>query len=884
MSPDNKHEPQYLELLAPAGDREALRAALDAGADAVYLGLRTLNARRRAKNFSPDEFVKAVEAAHAKGVKVYLTLNTDIAQRELGQAARMLELARQCRTEAVLVRDPAFLALRGQYPEIAFHFSTQTCMANSADVAAAAELGANRAVLAREMTLPEIAAASAGRHPQDGRGMRTEVFVQGALCFSVSGRCLLSSWIGCRSGNRGACTSPCRVPWDLAVDQVLLPSPACGKGDQQGHDANGGRQLPSPACGKGDQQGHDANGGRQLPSPACGRGAGGEGCLKNTQNLFSDNSLDQEPAETPLSMKDLSLIDRLPELRRAGVAALKIEGRLKNAAWVATAVSLYKQALAEEQMKIEEKMGTGSFSDRGPVPFVSAPFFSETAQLGAYTGRKMTGGYLDGQRDGLTAQAEGRQSENGNTDEDHQNLALSSPHPSPLPKGEGTNVDNFPKGEGTCVDNFPKGEGTCVDNFPKGEGTCVDNFPKGEGTNVDNFPKGEGTNVDNFPKGEGTNVDNFPKEEGMDDATYDLQMTVEPKGIACTCSCGLRTEQWKIPKTVIHRANKAVSIGTLFERLEQGSLQGFGLGLGETNDPGFLLTPRAVNGLLDRISGVIRLSQKAPDETVRIDLPPAVSDLLNPGAPSESNRICLGKKPDRARLDAKDAPGFLRRVRPKGVIVEGLTADTFGRIRAMCENIELIAALPQVFFEDDIPQIKKLLDRCADEGVAVEVNTWGAWLLAKSAGVKMESGPGLPVLNSLAAEFLVEKGIKCVTFSPEADRRQLEDVSAHCTVPCSMIVFGRPPLMTTRVEIPQRFLDQVLTDRRGMQIIPRREHGLYVFRPAEPFDLRALKNDRIRASHLVVDLVGSNDPLADWQNIPLPEEEIFHFNYDRTLA
>ena len=88
--------PKDLELLAPAGDWAALEAALDAGADAVYLGLRTLNARRRAKNFSPDEFVKAVETVHARGAKAYLTLNIDLAQREIGQAARMLELARQC--------------------------------------------------------------------------------------------------------------------------------------------------------------------------------------------------------------------------------------------------------------------------------------------------------------------------------------------------------------------------------------------------------------------------------------------------------------------------------------------------------------------------------------------------------------------------------------------------------------------------------------------------------------------------------------------------------------------------------------------------------------------------------------------------------------------
>ncbi len=191
---------------------------------------------------------------------------------------------------------------------------------------------------------------------------------------------------------------------------------------------------------------------------------------------------------------------------------------------------------------------------------------------------------------------------------------------------------------------------------------------------------------------------------------------------------------------------------------------------------------------------------------VRIDLPPAVNNLLIPNEANDSNRLCLGKKPDRARLDAKDAPAFLQRVRPKGIIVEGLTANTLGRIRAMCENVALIAALPQVFFEDDIPQIKKMLAECAKEGVTVELNSWGGWLLAKAAGVTMEAGPGLPVLNSLAAQLLAEKGMKCVTLSPEADRRQLEELASHCTVPCSLVVFGRPPLITTRVEVPEKFL------------------------------------------------------------------------------
>ena len=357
-------------------------------------------------------------------------------------------------------------------------------------------------------------------------------------------------------------------------------------------------------------------------------------------------------------MKDLSLIDRLPELRQAGVSALKIEGRLKNAAWVGRAVSLFKRALIEKE------------ADKDNLR-------EEAEQLGLYTGRTLTSAYLDARRDDLTARAEGRKSqsdfiEEGSAAETSDDIAGSSLLP--------TNLRSAP----------------------------------GEG-------QGEGS-------------DAFPAEE---ESTYDLQLMIEPKGIACSCVCGTREEKWTIPKTVIRRPHKAVAIATLFDQLDQGTLEEFQLGRCETNDPEFLLTPRAANALVDRITKTIRLAQKSPDEMVRIDLPPKVSGLLSSGEASESNRLCLGKKPDRARLDAKDVPAFLRKkgtgpLLPKGIIVEGLAANTLGRIRAMCENVELIAALPQVFFEDNIPQIKKLIAECADQGVTVEVNSWGGWRTGKS--------------------------------------------------------------------------------------------------------------------------------------------------------
>ena len=127
----------------------------------------------------------------------------------------------------------------------------------------------------------------------------------------------------------------------------------------------------------------------------------------------------------------------------------------------------------------------------------------------------------------------------------------------------------------------------------------------------------------------------------------------------------------------------------------------------------------------------------------------------------------------------------------------------------------------------------------------------------------MEGGPGLPVLNSLAARQLAELGFRSVTLSMEADRRKLQDLTAQCPVACSLTVFGRPPLWISRVKLPdESFHETVLQDRRRVRIQGRQEHGLWVFRPIEPFDLRDVHNERIQVAHLVVDLVGSKDPVA----------------------
>lgn len=200
-----------MELLAPAGSPEAVTAAVQSGADAIYLGYGDFNARRNAKNFSQEELRAAVFDCHLRGVKVYLTLNTLLHDRELPIAAQTAALASELGVDAVLVQDLGVAKLvRETCPDLPLHGSTQMTLHSLAGVEEAARLGMTRAVLARELPREEIAAIC------KASPIEIEVFVHGALCMCYSGQCFLSSLIGGRSGNRGLCAQPCRLPYRWA--------------------------------------------------------------------------------------------------------------------------------------------------------------------------------------------------------------------------------------------------------------------------------------------------------------------------------------------------------------------------------------------------------------------------------------------------------------------------------------------------------------------------------------------------------------------------------------------------------------------------------------------------------------------------------------------
>lgn len=257
-----------IELLSPVGDFECLKAAVQNGADAVYFGASSFSARAFASNFDDANLKKAITYAKVRGVKTNLTLNTLLKNDELPSAIALAEKAYSYGIDAIIVQDLGLARfLIKKFPDLAIHASTQLSVHNLEGVLKLQKLGFSRVVLSRELSLEEI------EYICKNSDVEIEVFVHGALCISYSGQCLFSSMIGGRSGNRGKCAQPCRLPYEL---------------------------------------------------------------------ISNDNTFDKGFL---LSPRDLCGLDFLPQLVKAGVTCLKIEGRMKTPEYVATVTKIYRKYL-----------------------------------------------------------------------------------------------------------------------------------------------------------------------------------------------------------------------------------------------------------------------------------------------------------------------------------------------------------------------------------------------------------------------------------------------------------------------------------------------------------------------------------------------------------
>jgi len=274
-----------IELLAPAGNFEKLEKVIQYGADAVYLGLNQFNLRAAGGNFNLyDQLPQAIELAHKNGVKAYLTLNSLVRDHDFADLEMTIKALPATGIDAVIVTDPGVLQMVRKFaPELAIHISTQSSVLNSQTAMFWYEQGVTRIILARELSLTDIRTMRQNI-PED---LELEAFVHGAMCMSYSGRCILSDYFNARSGNRGACTQPCR--WKYQTDSLILR--------EKGH-------PDKPIILEQDQHGSYL-----------------------------------------LSSSDLCMIEYIPQLAEAGITSLKIEGRTKSAFYASVVVKTYRQAL-----------------------------------------------------------------------------------------------------------------------------------------------------------------------------------------------------------------------------------------------------------------------------------------------------------------------------------------------------------------------------------------------------------------------------------------------------------------------------------------------------------------------------------------------------------
>jgi putative protease len=303
------------EVLAPAGSLEKLKFAVDYGADGVYLGGKLFNLRAKAANFTLEEMAKGVEYAHSRGVRVYVTLNAFARNDDFGEIERFVEEVSKLSVDAFIVSDLGVLAtVREKAPDVELHVSTQANITNYRAVRLLRELGVKRVVLARELSLKEIAQIKE-LVPE----VELEVFVHGAMCMAYSGRCLLSNYLSYRESNRGACSQSCR--WKYYLVEETRP----------------GELIPVE---------------------------------EDEQGTYIFNS------------KDLCALPLLPELLKAGVDSLKIEGRVKSAYYVAVTTSVYRRGL---ELLLEE--GEEAF-------YAELPYLLE--ELNKVSHRPYTTGFLTG--------------------------------------------------------------------------------------------------------------------------------------------------------------------------------------------------------------------------------------------------------------------------------------------------------------------------------------------------------------------------------------------------------------------------------------------------------------------------------------------------------
>lgn len=364
-----------MELLAPAGGMEQLRAAVAFGADAVYLAAERFGMRARAANFRMDEIPAAVAFAHDHGVKVHVTCNILMHPDDIDGLPPFFRALDAAGVDAFIIGDVGAFAVAGEVaPRVERHVSTQASVANATAARVWHSLGASRVVCAREMSLADIARLRQDAPPD----LEIEAFAHGAMCMAVSGRCLISSYLTGRSGNKGHCTQPCRWSYQLGA-----ASPAATRPDEP---AGGDLGRPSPASVVELPQSENAigiQGGLKSAPTEFAAGRPVEFLLEEEKRPGEFFPIEEDDRGTfIMNAKDLNMLAHLQALADAGVDSIKIEGRNKKAFYVATVVGAYRRVLdGEPPDEVADELLAVSHRSYG-----TGFYFSEAEQAPAYDG------------------------------------------------------------------------------------------------------------------------------------------------------------------------------------------------------------------------------------------------------------------------------------------------------------------------------------------------------------------------------------------------------------------------------------------------------------------------------------------------------------------
>lgn len=674
---------QAPELLAPAGGPEALLAAVNNGADAVYAGLGTFNARRGAENFTTASLAEGCRLAHLHGVRVYLTANVLVHDDEFDEALGVVSDAWHAGVDAVIVQDLGFAyAVREAIPGVRLHASTQLDAHNSDSIAELAAMGAARVTLARETSLPEIASFLAA-NPE----VEIESFVHGSLCYCYSGQCLFSSVIGGRSANRGMCAQPCRLPYELV--------------DERGHVAS--------------------RGGRYLLSP-----------------------------------KDLAAITVLPDLMAAGVAALKIEGRMKSPEYVALVTATYRSAIDR--------------AAADPEGFEVTP--AEWATLEEAFSRGFTEGYLAGVRD-------------------ERMMSRSRPNNRGVPLGRVASTS----GETAVVAFDRAAESDDLVEFWTRDGRFAQRLgPIGTGSTA--VPAGTRAPIGvEHRVAAGDRVFRVANASLLAAARRTFESGREPirpmgvslrvrvrSGLPLRIEASAKGETGRGEGPRVERARtKAVTAAEVMEHVGR---------LGGTSW-------RALDWDLE-IDPSAGIEYSALHRARREAIADLESRLLRPWSrPSV---------PPRASGPPRPADAARRRERPEVVVV----AEDLGTLQAALNAGADRGVLDVTSCTDHVrlpERVSPLLPRVAhdeemdrllswvSQGDLVTVGNLGLLGRAIDAGARVEADWPLNALNARTVGVLSTRGIRAVWLSPELAGRELRSMVRGCPVPAGIIVYGRLELM-----------------------------------------------------------------------------------------